>query len=212
MDSQRIFDEKKYVAWNYRIIREFRSKTQDEVVKDTGISKQNVSTWENLKGNPGQEFIDQLALYFDLPSNVFYMKPLTKEYLEKNFSGQNNTFVHKATDNKEISSPDPAEVMRQIVSGNGAYILINKELILQKYRLVSIEQYEEEKREAERKYEQMQIEANRKYEKEKLDHEVTLKELEYRKTQALGLVQALMEVARKIPNASGQVPEFEKAQ
>lgn len=107
----------------------------------------------------------------------------------------------KAGDSKEISSPDPDEVMRQIISGKGAYILINRDLILEKYRLVSVEQYEEEKMENKRKYE----EALRK-------HEVTKKELESRKNEIDGLYKLMSEILKKIPDSSGQVPALQGQQ
>lgn len=194
MDSQTNFDEKNYIARNYRIIREFRSKTGDAVVKGTGISKQNVSAWENLKVNPGKNFIDRLALFFDLPSEVFYVKALTKEYLEKNFSTQNNTSVDKAGDNNRKVDHDIDEVFRHLMEGNSQYILINKELILEKYRLVSVEKMEEEKRESERK------------------HQEILKDLEDRKNQIHGLYKLISEITSKIPNpGSSEIPEFNKA-
>jgi transcriptional regulator with XRE-family HTH domain len=115
MKSQEKFDGKYYKARNYRIIREFRGKTQDQVVKETGISKQNVSIWEKGKGNPGQEFIDRLAIYFDVPGEFFSKKDLTAEYLKESYSQENHTYVELPTsDNKKDLSEQVKILLKTI--------------------------------------------------------------------------------------------------
>lgn len=149
MNSQEKFDKKRLAAWNYRIIRDFRSKTQDDVVKETGILKQNVSIWENLKGNPGQEFIDQLSEYFKVSKETFYRENLTKEYLETHFSGEKPTSVEKTSDNSEKEAALRA-AYKTVKEGNTEYVLIPMK-VLDKTQLVSIEELAEKNRELERK-------------------------------------------------------------
>lgn len=144
MSSQEIFDKNKLTARNYRIIREFRQKTQEEVGKETGISKQNISLWENRISNPGQKFIDRLASYFNIPKETFYVETLTLEYLEKNFSGKNSTPEQKSMDKKEKIDTQE-DIYRNLVEGNTEYILIPRSVLQEKYRLVALEQFQKDK-------------------------------------------------------------------
>lgn len=150
MKSQNNFDKKFQVAENYKKIREFRLKSQDDVVKylsraipeNEGI-KQNVSSWENLKSNPGKTFIYHLVKFLAVPKEIFHMDSLTKEYLEKHYSTPNNTHMDKVKDNTE--SPDPEEDFRKLVEGKTEYLLIPRSVLHEKYRLVSLEQIEKDR-------------------------------------------------------------------
>ena len=126
-------------AQNFRIIREFKRKTPVEVEKGTGISKQNISLWDNGGGNPGPDFVKKLATFFDLPAAVFYEESLTKEYLEKHHSGKNGTGMQKSTDNTQKD-----EVYRTIVEGGTEYLLIPRSVLQDKYRLRSLEDIEKD--------------------------------------------------------------------
>lgn len=145
MESQRKFDKKFLVAWNYRIIREFRLKSQDDVVKaleaefekPDGI-KQNVSVWENLKGNPGQKYIDHLSKYLNVPKHVFSMELLTEEYLKNEFPDENHAPMPKAEDSNEKSLGE-LEVYRKIFEGQTEYLVIPRK-VLEKTQLVSIDE------------------------------------------------------------------------
>lgn len=145
MESQNKIDDKFYVARNYRVIREFRAKTQDEVVKamektlpENDAIKQNVSAWELAKGNPGKKFIDLLSHILSVPTEVFYIKGLTKEYLEMHFSGKKPTQDDKPGDNngKEVSSE-----LRDLIERNERYQLMPT-VFLDKYELLSKEERE----------------------------------------------------------------------
>lgn len=135
MDSQRNFDKKFLVARNYRIIREFRSKSQDDVSRETTISKQNVSLWENLKGNPGKGFIDELSKYLRVPTDLFYRDGLTKEYLENHFSDDNITDMPKLNGgNENLRSAE--EMYRDLVERNTEYRIVPKTILDGEYRIM----------------------------------------------------------------------------
>lgn len=105
----------------------------------------------------------------------------------------NVTYEEKAGDNTKNLDHSIDEVLQHLMEGNSQYILINKELILEKYRLVSVEKMEEEKRESERK------------------HQEILKDLEDRKNQIHGLYKLISEITSKIPDpGSNKVPELNK--
>ena len=164
--------------------------TQAQVAKDLDESEQVVSNYAKGKRFISAEFASKWERKYGDKLIDMIEKALNKSTNDDT----NITPEQKLSDNKEISTPDADEVMRQIMARKGEYILINKELILEKYRLVSVEQYEEEKRENDRKYE----EALRK-------HEETKKELESRKSQIDGLYKLMNDMLRKIPDSSGQV-------
>lgn len=118
---------------NFRIIREFRAKTPVQVKEGTGISKQNISLWDNGKGKPGTEFIDQLVKFFDLPSEVFYRDSLTKEYLENHFSSEKLTDMDKASDNNGNQQDDP---VWEKIEKSDKYTVVPT-IILAKYEILS---------------------------------------------------------------------------
>jgi transcriptional regulator with XRE-family HTH domain len=124
------------IAGNYKIIRKFKNKTAAEIRAATGISKQNLSTWENDHSNPGPEFIDLLAKFFDLPKELFYRDGLTKEYMENHYSGKNITPVQERSDNKENEMVTRGEVYRDIVEGNTEYVLVLRS-VLQDAQIIS---------------------------------------------------------------------------
>lgn len=104
----------------------------------------------------------------------------------------NNTPVHKPSDNNEKQEMSADEVIRHLVDGDSDYVLINKELILERYRLYSIEQIQSIKDEAERK------------------HKEVLQELEDRKAQIHGLFKIISELTSKLP--PGEPAHMQKAQ
>lgn len=81
------------LAENIKKIREFRGFEPMEVVKGTGIKKQNYYAWEADSYKPGQEFLDDLSRFFKVPVSTFYIEPLTDEYLKTHFSSENPTPV-----------------------------------------------------------------------------------------------------------------------
>jgi hypothetical protein len=140
MNSQEKNDKSFLKARNYRTIREFMQKTQDEVVK--GLSdlmpgnesiKQNVSAWENLKGNPGPKFIDPLSSFFGVPGYLLSVESLTKEYLEKNFSRQKHAPMPKSDASDENLNPDA--VWSQVEKSEKYTVVPN--IILDKYEILS---------------------------------------------------------------------------
>jgi transcriptional regulator with XRE-family HTH domain len=125
MSVQENFTEKFKVARNYKIIRMFFGKEPADLTEDLGISKQNISTWENENGNPGSKFIDQMSKYFGLPRDVFYRDGLTVEDLK---AMKNHTSVQNGIDNRQ-NMIEPEEVYRKLVEGNSEYRLIPKKLL-----------------------------------------------------------------------------------
>lgn len=141
---------------NFRKIREFRGKTPAQVVKGTGISKQNISEWDNGPGEPGKKFIDQLVKFFQVPKEFFYVDGLTKEYLEKHLNSVNPTHMDIVSDNNGKAEPSVEEAIRHLIEGNTDYILMHKIVIMDKYRLVSIEEIEKTDKELEKKHIQIE--------------------------------------------------------
>jgi hypothetical protein len=109
---------------------------------------------------------------------------------------KNGTYVEIPTSMNKSEEPSkrmPAdEVLRQLIKGDSEYILINKELILEKYRLVSLEEIEEQKKESQRK------------------HDEILRDLEERKNQIHGLYRIIQDITAKIPDSNKAV--LDKAQ
>jgi DNA-binding XRE family transcriptional regulator len=136
MSVQENFTEKFKVARNYKIIRRFFGKEPADLTQDLGISKQNISTWENENGNPGSKFVDQMSKYFRLPRDVFYRDGLTVEDLK---AMKNHTSVQNGSDNTRKPLGGDPEVYRTIVEGNTEYVLIPR-TVLQDTKLISTEQ------------------------------------------------------------------------
>lgn len=135
------FTEKRLAARNYKIMRLFSGKSQAEIEADTGISKQNLSTWENEKGNPGPEFIDQLSKYFGLQKDLFLKDGLTIEYLQ---NMKNNASVpnEAAINGKPLREKDLyREMYEKFLGEDSQYLLIHKEL-LKEHRLIPIKEME----------------------------------------------------------------------
>lgn len=122
------------ISTNYKIIRQFKNKTAAEIQRETGISKQNLSAWENERSNPGTEFIDQLSEYFGLPRELFYKEGLTLDYLKSHFSSEKHTSVQNRTDNKENMTPRET-FYQELIENNQDYSIIPK-AILKDYKIV----------------------------------------------------------------------------
>jgi len=125
-------------------------------------------------------------------SNLFFLLwQLPIGDSETDIFEKNSTYVEIPTPMDKSEQNDtrmPAdEVLRQLIKGDSEYILINKELILEKYRLVSLEELEEQKKESQRK------------------HDEILKDLEERKNQIHGLYKIISEIASKIPDSNKPV-------
>jgi transcriptional regulator with XRE-family HTH domain len=166
MTNQNIFDKKKLVARNFRFICDFRGISQDEVVKRTGIPRQNVNVWYNVKGNPNPEYFDKLSKLLQVSRETFSVENLTKEYLEKHFPIGNSTHRHNETDNPQNQmGPDQfLTTFKSLVEGTTEYLLIPRGVLKDNYRLISLEQYqkdleqiEKEKQQIEKDREQIQI-------------------------------------------------------
>jgi transcriptional regulator with XRE-family HTH domain len=156
------FFTKMSAAANYKIIKEFRGKTAAQIEEETGISKQNLSAWENELSNPGKKFIDRLVKYFGVPRELFFKDGLTLEYLETHYSGGNNTSVQmedaitENQPNEEIEMETPADVYRKIVEGGTEYFLVPKTAFDGAYRFVPVEHIHSQVRELDAKDSQIQ--------------------------------------------------------
>lgn len=118
---------------NLKIIREFRGKKKAEIAKYLGIGRQNLTNWENGSNEPGSDILDKLSNCLQVPRELLYKKDLTKEYLEKNFSGENLTPMPKADDNN--GKPNPDEVWSQVEKSE-KYTVVPT-IILDKYEILS---------------------------------------------------------------------------
>lgn len=171
------------------ILTEKRAKhgNKAQVAKKLGISPQKLGQYEKGRQKPKLEFYKKWKEAFGedlvMETNVSILT-------------ENNTPVDKASDNKLIT-PDANEILRQIIEGKGQYMLINRELILEKYRLRSVEDIEEEKKEADRRVEE-----------EKRKHEVTLAELKERQEHIHRLSNFIDKLMHKIPDSAGQISEL----
>lgn len=145
MTVQENFTEKYTIARNYVTIRQFVGKTQEQVVKETRIPKQNISSWENNKSNPGKKYIGRLSKYFGLPREVFYMDPLTTEDLEKMKNGTDEG-KEPAINGKDSGEAWEAAAFRKIIEGDAQYVLVHKNTF-ENNRFTSVEQIEAQARE-----------------------------------------------------------------
>jgi transcriptional regulator with XRE-family HTH domain len=171
---------------NIKRFRELKGKSVPALAKELGVGKQSVYDWEAGKYEPSPDNIDQLCRVLDVK--------------RKDLFDENPTPVDKAGDNNKNADPELDKVLEHLMEGNSQYILMNRELIFERYRLVSVEKIEEDKRQADERYE-----------KEKRDHEITLKDLEERKNQIHGLYKLISEITSKIPDpGSSKIPELNK--
>lgn len=180
-----------------------------KILKDKGLIKKNgqVNYSEaerkcGMKGTVLQKAVKRNGgLYDDNLDKFLRTFQVRRDWLLKgtgDIYDKNGTYVEIPTpmDKKEDALNSQAdEVLRQLIKGDGEYIIINKKLILEKYRLVSMEEMEQQKKESQHK------------------HDEILKELEERKNQIHGLYKIISEITKKIPDSgSSKIPEIDKAQ
>lgn len=118
---------------NIQRIRELRKLTIQQLADKMGIGKAGIYKWEGNETKPGQESLTALAKALDVTVN--------------DLLNENLTLVEKGTNNNEKADPSINEAIRNLLEGNTDYILIHKVVILEKYRLQSIEQAEKDKQE-----------------------------------------------------------------
>lgn len=103
---------------NLKKIREFRRLKAADITRGTGIKKQQYSAWEKGDYEAGNENLDLLACYLDVPRNFFFKETLTtKDLMEVNKS-------HDADDwyKQTISS---------LIHSNNEALRINNETIIE---------------------------------------------------------------------------------
>lgn len=157
--------------------RELRGLTVDQLAKKIGKKKTSIYEWEAGTYKPGQESLILLAQALDLSVN---------DLLEETNFPEENMEKTSITEKKTEASLE--DVLKHLIEGKADYVLINKELILEKYRLVSVEEIEGDKLEADRKHEVLL-----------LKHEALLKDIEDRKNQIHGLYKIISELTSKLP-------------
>lgn len=144
-----------------------------------GISRGYLKKAADTGTGLGIEIVEKILLEYPDIDPIWL---ITGKELRRN-TDKKLTPVDKSSDNKENRNPSSMEeILNHLVQGDTNYILINKELILEKYRLVSIEELEADKLEADRK------------------HEEIIRELEERKNQVHGLYKIISEITSKLPD------------
>lgn len=114
---------------NLKIIREFRAKKKAQVAKCLEIGRQNLTNWEAGPNEPGSDILDKLSNCLDVPRELFYMKDLTKEYLEKNFKSVNHTPMPKPNENNGNGYDAKETFYRELVENNPNYSLVPKSVL-----------------------------------------------------------------------------------
>jgi transcriptional regulator with XRE-family HTH domain len=117
------------LAANIKKYRELRKYSVQDLADKMNIGKAGIYKWEAGETKPGQESLTALAKALDCS---------VSELL-----GENPTSVQETGDNKDL--PAVGDVYRNIVEGNTEYILIPRAVLAERYRLVSIEQFEKDK-------------------------------------------------------------------
>lgn len=128
---------------------------------------------------------------------------LTGKYLSRNTGEKNGKHynVDKTNDNNGKSNASVEDILTHLIEGDTKYILMNKELILEKYRLVSIDKIDEDKKESERK------------------HQTLLEELQHKKEEVKSqretittILRAMEEVVKKLPDPPAHLVKVDKTQ
>lgn len=136
----------------------------------------------------GTEIVEKILQEFPGTDAYWLMTGVSGQPINGEKS-ENHTSGHKPGDNKENGHPSAEEVLNHLMEGDSRYVLINRELILEKYRLVSLEDIAAKEKEFEEKI----ADAKRKHEKD-------LKDLEDRKGQIAGLHKIISEITGKLPD------------
>lgn len=76
---------------NIKKIREFRGFEPSEVIEGAKVKKGSYYAWEAGEYGPSDENLEKLSRFFDVSIATFYLENLTEDYLENNFSKENNT-------------------------------------------------------------------------------------------------------------------------
>lgn len=118
---------------NIKIIRQFQKVSVKELADKMEIAPQSIYDWERGDYEPNKENLENLSKFLNTPKETFHVENLTKEYLEKNFSGKNNTQMPKSNENN--GTPNPDEVWSQVEKSE-KYTVVPT-IILDKYEILS---------------------------------------------------------------------------
>lgn len=126
---------------------------------------------------------------------------LTGKYLSRNTGEKNGKHynVDKTSDNGK-SSIALEDVLTHLIEGDTKYILMNKELILEKYRLVSIDKLNEEKLEADRKHQELLEELR-----------IKKDEIKSQQDTMASILMAMTELVKKLPGPPPELVKVDKA-
>lgn len=64
---------------NLVAIRELRKKKPADVIKETGIAKQQYYAWESGEYKPSEDNLTILSRYFKIPMSLFYKEQVTQK-------------------------------------------------------------------------------------------------------------------------------------
>jgi hypothetical protein len=163
------------------VLRELTGKSPNTLGKEAGLSNATADDWSDNQIEKPTRSVEHFLKHHHI--RMDWWKTGKGEVFE-----ENGTYVELPTPMNKSEEPSkrmPAdEVLRQLIKGDSEYILINKELILEKYRLVSLEEIEEQKKESQRK------------------HDEILRDLEERKNQIHGLYKIIQDITAKIPDSN----------
>jgi transcriptional regulator with XRE-family HTH domain len=144
--------------------KEIAEKLSEHTEKE--ISPQRIGQYRKGPKVPGSDFILLWEQVFG--ENILDLVKLKETIVSR--GTENLTPVDKSEDKKDFKEPTMDEIIANIVEGNTEYILIHKVIIMEKYRLMPIEELDK-----------------------------SAKELERREIQITGLYEIIKMIAGKIP-------------
>lgn len=175
-------------------VASFEKKAADSGLKVSGGYLRKAAKNQT---NIGVDLIDYfLGVYQDVDAHWL----LTGKKISGN-TDKNNTPVVKSGDNNGKFNGSVEDVLTHLIEGDTKYILMNKELILEKYRLVSIDKINEEKKDSEREH-------------QKLLEEIAQKKQEVASQQATitKIMETMAEIVKKLPEPPAHLVQVDKAQ
>jgi hypothetical protein len=180
------------ISHRMAVLRELTGKSPNTLGKEAGLSNATADDWSDNQIVKPTRAVEDFLTHHHI--RMDWWKTGEGEVFKENGTYvEIPTPMNKPEKNGHTTTPAD-EVLRHLIKGDSDYILINKELILEKYRLVSLEEIEEQKKESQRK------------------HDEILRDLEERKNQIHGLYKIIQDITAKIPDPDSNKAVLDKAQ